>query len=172
MAAYIDLNPIRAGLVGDPKDYRFCGYGAALGGSVVARQGLCRLVQSALGSDAAIWTTTRTAYRQRLYIQGRQKGVDPDGRPIRQGFSPEAVAAVVESGGTLPLHEVLRCRVRYFSDGLVLGSREFVDGVFARYRTHFGPKREHGARAMRFGEWQALCTLRDLRLSPVVRYSG
>ena len=25
MAAYIDLNPVRAGLVNDPKDYRFCG---------------------------------------------------------------------------------------------------------------------------------------------------
>jgi len=26
VAAYIDLNPVRAGLVEDPKDYRFCGY--------------------------------------------------------------------------------------------------------------------------------------------------
>jgi putative transposase len=30
VAAYIDLNPIRAGLVEDPKDYRFCGYGEAV----------------------------------------------------------------------------------------------------------------------------------------------
>ena len=26
MAAYIDLNPVRAGLLEDPKDYRYCGY--------------------------------------------------------------------------------------------------------------------------------------------------
>jgi hypothetical protein len=26
MAAYIDLNPVRAGLVADPKKYRFSGY--------------------------------------------------------------------------------------------------------------------------------------------------
>jgi hypothetical protein len=26
MAAYIDLNAVRAGLVKDPKDFRFCGY--------------------------------------------------------------------------------------------------------------------------------------------------
>jgi len=32
MAAYIDLNPVRAGLVEDPKDYRWCGYTEALGG--------------------------------------------------------------------------------------------------------------------------------------------
>ena len=29
MAAYIDLNPVRAGLVEDPADYPFCGYGEA-----------------------------------------------------------------------------------------------------------------------------------------------
>jgi putative transposase len=29
MAAYVDLNAVRAGIVEDPKDYRFCGYGEA-----------------------------------------------------------------------------------------------------------------------------------------------
>jgi REP element-mobilizing transposase RayT len=31
MALYIDLNPVRAGLVDDPKDYRWTGYGEATG---------------------------------------------------------------------------------------------------------------------------------------------
>ncbi|MCC5841950.1 MAG: transposase, partial [Opitutales bacterium] len=31
VGAYIDLNAVRAGLVEDPKDYRFCGYGEAVG---------------------------------------------------------------------------------------------------------------------------------------------
>ncbi len=30
VAAYIDLNAVRAGLVDDPKDYRWCGYGEAV----------------------------------------------------------------------------------------------------------------------------------------------
>jgi hypothetical protein len=30
MAAYIDLSPVRAGLVDDPADYRWCGYGEAM----------------------------------------------------------------------------------------------------------------------------------------------
>jgi hypothetical protein len=33
VAAYIDLNAVRAGLVGDPKDYRFCGYAEAVAGA-------------------------------------------------------------------------------------------------------------------------------------------
>ncbi|MCX6847787.1 MAG: chemotaxis protein CheW, partial [Verrucomicrobia bacterium] len=42
MAAYIDLNPVRAGLVKDQKDYRLCGYAEALGGSRRAQRGLCK----------------------------------------------------------------------------------------------------------------------------------
>ena len=30
VAAYIDLNPLRAGLREDPKDYRYCGYAEAI----------------------------------------------------------------------------------------------------------------------------------------------
>ena len=33
VAAYIDLNPMRAGLVAEPEEYRWCGYTEALGGS-------------------------------------------------------------------------------------------------------------------------------------------
>lgn len=33
MAAYLDLNPLRAGLVSDPKDYRWCGYAETMAGS-------------------------------------------------------------------------------------------------------------------------------------------
>lgn len=32
MAAYIDLNPVWAGMVEDPADYRWSGYGEAVGG--------------------------------------------------------------------------------------------------------------------------------------------
>ena len=37
MAAYIDLNPVRAGMVEHPKDYRWSSYGEAVGGKQRAR---------------------------------------------------------------------------------------------------------------------------------------
>ena len=40
MAAYIDLNPVRAGIVEDPKEYRFCGYAEAVAGEKKAKLGL------------------------------------------------------------------------------------------------------------------------------------
>ena len=167
IAAYIDLNPVRAGMVSDPKDYRYSSYGAAIGGNKEARHGLRRLMQAALGGGSLSWGKAQPEYRQRLYVQGRQKGLDPEGHPIRKGFTPVEVEKIVAAGGRLPMHELLRCRVRYFSDGLALGSQAFVESVFARYRGQFGANRQTGARPMRFGEWLNLCTLRDLRLTPV-----
>jgi len=130
MAAYIDLNPVRAGLVQDPKDYRFSSYAAAMGGARRARKALQFLWQAALGGPRVSWGRARDRYRQHLYIQGREKGLNPEGRAIRKGFSPEQVQAVLDAKGQLPISELLRCRVRYFSDGLALGSEAFVERIF------------------------------------------
>ena len=159
MAAYIDLNPVRAGMVDDPKDYRYCGYGEAMGGSTLAQEGLAAVIMDL----EATWPKTRAKYRQFLYMQGEEKGVGELGQPIKRGFSKDEVKAVLDARGKLPMADVLRCRVRYFSDGLVLGSGEFVERVFKRYRSEFGLKRKTGARPMRFGQWNGLCTMRDLR---------
>ncbi|MFP4166052.1 MAG: transposase, partial [Opitutales bacterium] len=51
MAAYIDLNPVRAGLVSDPKNYRFCGYGEASAGSALAQQGLMQVWADHMGGS-------------------------------------------------------------------------------------------------------------------------
>src|ERR1700686_2780450 len=41
VAAYIDLNPVRAALCADPKEYRYCGYAEALAkGTAAAMEGL------------------------------------------------------------------------------------------------------------------------------------
>jgi hypothetical protein len=53
--------------------------------------------------------------------------------------------------------------VRYFTAGLVIGTREFCDAVFRRYRDQFGPNRKSGARPWRQGDWGGLCGLRDLQ---------
>ena len=47
-AAYIDLNPVRAKIVAEPKDYRWSGYGEACGGGKLARAGLIEVHDSRL----------------------------------------------------------------------------------------------------------------------------
>src|SRR5271165_5119183 len=68
VAAYIELNPVRAGLCADPKDYRYCGYAEALAkGSSLARQG----IKIVLGhSDAISWKEVSEQYRKYLFVHG------------------------------------------------------------------------------------------------------
>ncbi|KAB2637823.1 MAG: hypothetical protein DVB26_09070 [Verrucomicrobia bacterium] len=63
--------------------------------------------------------------------------------------------------------KMLHCRVRYFTDGAVIGSKEFVNEAFARARERFSTKRRDGARAMKGGGSGAkglLWSARDLRV--------
>ena len=158
MAAYIDLNPVRAGLVKDPKDYRFCGYGEAVAGSAVARGGL-GLVTESLGQGMD-WRSAGRAYRIYLYARGEKTSLQP-------GFSADRVKKVLAEGGKLGAGDLLRCRVRYFSDGVVLGSRGFVEEVFQANRGRFGPKRKTGARRLRSTALGDVYTARDLRLEAI-----
>jgi hypothetical protein len=67
----------------------------------------------------------------------------------------------------LGMAKMLRCRVRYFTDGAVIGSKEFVNEAFANARERFGAKRKDGARAMKgsgSGAKGRLWTVRDLRV--------
>lgn len=160
IAAYIDLNAVRAGLVDDPADYRFCGYGEAVGGSRSARQGIMTLFKHL--DHEADWKEASRLYRQQLFIRGEQ--LTEDNKP---GFTPETVQATLDAGGTLPKGQALRCRVRYFSDGVILGSRNFVDEAFKRHRDYFSPRRTTGARPMKHANWGGLCTARRLRMSVI-----
>ena len=161
MAAYIDLNAVRAGIVSDPKDYRYCGYGEACGGSRQAREGIGGIfAHYGQGQGETQWQAISGQYRQQLFERG-EKTVS------RAGFTRAAVKTVLESDGKLTLSQALRCRVRYFSDGVVLGSKVFVEDVFQRNREQFGLKRRSGARPLRRAEVGGLCTMRDLRLEVI-----
>ena len=168
VAAYIDLNPLRAGIVERIEDYRWCGYASAVAGDHQAREGLGRIFDRThwvSGEDhAANWEDTGTSYRLLLYGEGEiREFVEPGGLPSRPGFTREQVEEEIARGGKLPLSQVLRLKVRYLSDGVVLGSAAFVEGVFERNRVRFGSRRTSGARRMRGADWGGLRVIRDLR---------
>ncbi len=161
MAAYIDLNPVRAGLVKDPRDYRWCGYAEALGGSRRAQRGLCK----AQGKPVDGWKSAgaAAAYRCLLHAEGREVKDAQNENVVKRGVSVESARAVIAEKGKLSPAELVRLRVRYFTDGVVLGSKEFVEGIFVAQRDRFGPKRKQGARRMAESD-AAFYTLRTLRV--------
>jgi hypothetical protein len=75
----------------------------------------------------------------------------------RRGFQREdALGQFSEGGklsrGKLSRGELLRCGVRYFSKGMVLGSRAFVEEAFKIKRDWFGVKRKTGAHGLATSE--------------------
>ncbi len=156
LAAYIDLNPVRAGLVEDPKDYRFCGYASALAGNKTAQAGLL----SFLPTDE--WKKAATEYRKRLLV-----GAGVAGQSGKTVLDREQIKRVLAQGGELSRSQILRLRLRHLTDGVALGSKAFVNEIFALHREKFGAKRQTGARPIRGVPLVGLSTLRDLRVSAV-----
>jgi len=120
VAAYIDLNCIRAAIVSDPKDYRFCGYAEAVAGNAKARQGIAGV----LGPGP--WERLQAEYRTLLFTSGSAISVKTG------AIALEALLRVLREGGKLAAAEVLRCKVRYFTQGAVLGTEAFVSAQLAR----------------------------------------
>ena len=204
IAAYIDLNPVRAGMVQDPAEYRWSSYGEAIGGGPrgngkKARAGLVRALRAhrGIGADATLWSDdVAREYRQLLMAGAVERTTEVIGRDgkrvektLRKGIRKtapgapaipqikgarrrgsremprQATGAAGETGG-MSAGVLLRCRVRYFTDGVVIGSRMFVNEAFAASRERFGAKRKDGARKMRGAAAAAagvLWSLRDLR---------
>ncbi len=156
---------MRAGLTQDPKDYRWCGYGEAVAGIRIAKEGFKSLMNARDGVEESL-TAAMAAYRVWLFGQGEQnEGLDEQGQPMRRGIDPERVKEVIGAKGKLQIHDYARCRVRYFVDGAVFGTREFVEEMFRTYRERFGANRESGARSVRGLDGPSMFVLRDLRKS-------
>jgi len=183
IAAYIDLNPVRAGIVKDPADYRWSGYGEAIGGGAKgngkkARAGLVRALRAhqGVGADASLWAKDVAREYRLILLEGAveklEVRVGRDGgtatKRKRKGMAAGDAAREKEQAkrGDIPLGKMLRCRVRYFTDGAVIGSRSFVNEAFAKARERFGVKRKDGARKLRGNGAAAAGTLwsaRDLQ---------
>jgi hypothetical protein len=164
MAAYIDLNPVRAGLVTDPKDYRWCGYAEAMSGSRRAQRGLSKVTAKPVDGWAVAGGAE--AYRCLLFVNGIEIKDAQNENVVRSGVTAEEARQVLKEKGKLSSGELVRLRVRYFSDGLVLGSREFVENIFAAHRDEFGPKRRDGARKISESAGE-MFSLRRLRKAAV-----
>ena len=183
ISAYIDLNPVRAGMVMDPADYRWSSYGEAIGGGSkgngkTARAGLVRALRAdqGIGADADLWASGVSREYRKLLMAGAveksAENVGGDGKAVtqtmRRGISKEEEERARNTDGEIPFGKMLRCRVRYFTDGAVIGGRSFVDEAFAKSRERFGSKRKTGARRLKGDAAPAsgiLWSLRDLRKS-------
>ena len=183
IAAYIDLNPVRAGMAQDPADYRWSSYGEAVGGGPKgngkkARIGLILAIQNPKARDevdVSNWNDASRIYRRAMGMALGRKPPSFNAQLSRKSTvmdakNTEELLASKDNETVLPdlgMAKMLRCRVRYFTDGAVIGSKEFVNDVFEGARDRFSEKRKDGARRMRGNAKAAsetLWSVRDLRV--------
>ena len=167
-SAYIDLNPVRAGMVGDPKDYRWSSYAEAVAGGKLAREGIASVVFAKDSAEAAgkvrseenlqgyAWRSIAGRYRVFLFEEGRAPGQSQQAREVqgekrtrRKGFSQKQIEQEIERGGELGIAAKLHCQTRSLIDGAVIGSRAFVQKVIVQlneksYWTN--PRKSEGSR--------------------------
>ncbi|NCD32141.1 MAG: transposase [Spartobacteria bacterium] len=144
MAAYIEMNPVRAGIVDEPKAYRFCGFGEAMRGTKVARRGIA-CVAKALAVSGSWDVVSQTYYEHVLMyeeVRNNRNLVYMDQDFLREKMKNRTKLT--------PLERLL-CRCRYFTEGQVLGGKDFVEEFFAEHRDYFGPRRKQGRRKVRDG---------------------
>ena len=139
--AYIDLNPVRAGLVDRPESYRWSSVGYHVqrgnrGGLLSTDFGL--VAHRGLGVSGRFrW------YREFLYEKGAL------GRPGGSGggrISSEVLEGERARGFELGRRDRFLYRTRYFTDSGVIGSREFVARQYERFRWCFGTGRKKDPR--------------------------
>ncbi len=183
IAAYIDLNPVRAGMVSDPADYRWSGYGEAVGGGTKgngkkSREGIVRACMSHKGAgfESEKWKDVSRIYRRAMGMAlGRKNSnfklqtssnnktsVTKNEEEMLESKDNQTVLQDLGMAG------MLKKRVRYFTDGAVIGSKAFVNEAFAGARERFSDRRKDGARRMRgSGKVAAgvLWSMRDLRVN-------
>jgi putative transposase len=156
---YIECNPIRAGMVKDPADYRFCSYGAWVQSG---RHPFADALQSVL--LPSLPNPLRTQAPEELQ------------RTLRREFARLAesdvhapdhtVEAAMEKAGREPPFtlKVHRC-VRYWADGLVIGSALFVRETMRHVRRQETVDRHRLSNAaVEPGAAMPICAWRRLRV--------
>lgn len=157
---YVDIrnDPFSETLFGNAKDYRFCGYAEAVAGDDGAASGLLRIWADRIGANKS---AAKVLQAHRTLIFG--KGGDPweiKGHVMNR----KKVAKVLEEqDGVLPRTAVLRCRVRYFTEGVVLGSAEYVRGFADMVKMDRKRKRALNANPLKGASWGDVTVLQKLR---------
>ncbi len=147
MSLYIDLNPVRAGIVENAADYRWSAYGMAVAGDHASRAAICKVVGLGMAGEAKRWQEDAAGIYAMWLADAVGETLGEDGRCSRRERIAGSVAKSADAiGGRPELGRALGRRWRDFSEGVALGGREWVEEIFARNREGFGEKRKNGAR--------------------------
>ena len=129
--AYIDLNPVRAGIVEKPEEYRWSSIGYH-----VQRDNEGGFLSLDLGLAEFGYTSPSERlpyYRRYLYEKG---GIADLEKERERDFE-------------LDKFDRFRYKTRYFIDSGIIGSKEFVERMYQQFQNHFTSKKEKRPKAIK-----------------------
>ena len=137
--AYIDLNPVRAGIVSKPEDYRWNSLGYH-----IQTNNKGRFLSLDFGMEEFGVKSKKERlrlYRKFVYETGAVNRKDRSGETekLRNGESKEKSFELTRS-------ERFKYRTRYFTDSGIIGSKEFVQSTFQIFKNLFQSKNERNPR--------------------------
>ena len=140
--AYIDLNPIRAGIVERPEEYRWCSLGYHI--QTRNKDGSLSLDLGLREFGVKNEKDRLRYYRRFVYERG---SLDVVGKEKERGFELGAV-------------DRFRYRSRYFTDSGIIGTKVFVARLYKEFSHHFASRHEKRPKVI-----QGLDGVYSLRLS-------
>ena len=125
--AYVDLNPVRAGIVDRPDDYRWNSIGYHL--QSCNKDQFLSLDFGLVGCEELSKKQRFTRYRQFVYKvgsleTGKGKSIDAGivAEEAKKGFAPDSIDRFL-------------ARTRYFTDSGIIGSKEFVSSLWQVFKS-------------------------------------
>ena len=135
--AYIDLNPVRAGIVKRPEDYRWSSLGYHIQSG--NRDGFLSTDFGLVEFNVMDEAERLRKYRRYVYEAGALKRPD---KPFAGTIEKEMLEKERETEFNLNRIQRFKYRTRYFTDSGIIGSKAFVAENYQRFKGHFQSKHE------------------------------
>ena len=132
--AYIDLNPVRAGICKVPEDYRWCslGYHVQTGN----KDGFLSLDFGLQAFGVSNDTQRLISYRKFVYEKG---SISPGKGAV---IESDILEQERKKGFAVGAKDRFRYRTRYFTDSGIIGTKEFVSCCYQKFKDYFSSRHE------------------------------
>ena len=135
--AYIDLNPLRAGLVELPEQYRWSSLGYH-----VQTNNQDNFLSTDFGlKEFSVKNLKERIRRYRRYVYEAGSLNQPEKGNVKV-IADKALEKERSRGFELSKSDRFRYRTRYFTDSGIIGSKEFVSANYQRFKTLFKSRHE------------------------------
>lgn len=133
--AYIDLNPVRAGICDVPEEYRWC----SLGYHVQSNN-----KDNFLSLDLGLWNFGIIKEDNQRFSYYRKFVYEKGGISSNKGasISPDILDQERKKGFVLGIRDRFRYRTRYFTDSAIIGTKSFVSRCYLNFKDYFSSKHE------------------------------